>query len=222
MTEKYFRSHTCQQTDNLEDLLLSHRYHNNPDSIRNGNLVMKTMGLVIVLVCTIGIYWKKNRKLIRARRCQYNVMTLNQTVLLVSLLNVDSAVLSYFLQGKGRLVFTLEMLRTILIENIFFKTLVPLYLILQSRTHLKSLWADKQPERRRFFMSKQNIVGRPVISRYQSTDQETGAAFSNNRNDGSQRRNRIYFPGDLPSRNRNHVMITIHAEEKFGDLALVV
>ena len=71
-------------------------------------------------------------------------------------------------------------------------------------------------------MSKQKIVGRPVVSRYQSTDQQTGAASSNNRNNGSQRRNRIYFPGDLPSRNRNHVTITIHAEEKFGDLALVV
>ena len=61
---------------------------------------MKTIGLVIVLICTVGIYWKKNLKLIRARRCQYNVMTLNQTVLLVLLLNVDSVVLSYFLQGR--------------------------------------------------------------------------------------------------------------------------
>ena len=61
---------------------------------------MKTIGLVIVLICTIGIYWKKSRNLIQARRCQYNVMTLNQTVLLVLLLNVDSVVLSYFLQGR--------------------------------------------------------------------------------------------------------------------------
>ena len=61
---------------------------------------MKTTGLVIVLICTIGIYWKKSRNLIQARRCQYNVMTLNQTVLLVLLLNVDSVVLSYFLQGR--------------------------------------------------------------------------------------------------------------------------
>ena len=208
----WFRTHTCQQSDNLEELLLSHRTTVNPDSLRNGNLVMKTTGLVIVLICTIGIYWKKNRKLIRARRCQYNVMTLNQTVLLVILLNVDSVVLSYFLQGKGRLVFTLEILRTILIENIFFKTLVPVYLILQSRTHLKSLWTDKQTERRRFFMSAQTIVGRPVVSKY---NQETGAVTqeattSNSKNNGCQRR------------NRNHVTITIHAEEKFGDLALVV
>ena len=218
---------------------------------------MKTIGLVIVLICTVGIYWKKNLKLIRARRCQYNVMTLNQTVLLVLLLNVDSVVLSYFLQGrpvlsrseisrfpkltvkdrsiktelasatseyftssrtkrltsllsgKGRLVFTLEMLRTILIENIFFKSLVPVYLILQSRTHLKSLWADRQPERLRFFMSTQKIIGRPVISKYQTTEQEDGAIF-NYRNNVRQRR------------NRNHVTITIHAEEKFGELALVV
>ena len=147
--------------------------------------------------------------LIRARRCQYNVITLNQTVLLVILLNVDSVVLSYFLQGKGRLVFTLEMLRTLLIENIFFKSLVPVYLILQSRTHLKSLWTDRQPERLRFFMSTQKIIGRPVISKYQTTEQEDGAIF-NYRNNVRQRR------------NRNHVTITIHAEEKFGELALVV
>ena len=61
---------------------------------------MKTTGLVIVLICTIGIYWKKSRNLIQARRCQYNVMTLNQTVLLVLLLNVDSVVLSYILHGR--------------------------------------------------------------------------------------------------------------------------
>ena len=168
---------------------------------------MKTTGLVIVLVCTIGIYWKKNRKLIRARRCQYNVMTLNQTVLLISLLNVDSTVLSYFLQGKGRLVFTLEMLRTILIENIFFKTLFPVYLILQSRKHLQSLWTDKQPERLRFFMSEQKIIGRPGVSKYQPTDHEALPVACN---DCRQRR------------NRNHVTITIHATEQFGELALVV
>ena len=113
------------------------------------------------------------------------------------------------LSGKGRLVFTLEMLRTILIENIFFKSLVPVYLILQSRTHLKSLWADRQPERLRFFMSTHKIIGRPVISKYQTTEQEDGAIF-NYRNNVRQRR------------NRNHVTITIHAEEKFGELALVV
>ena len=52
-------------------------------------------------------------------------MTLNQTFLLLLLLNLDNAVVAYFLQGKGRLILTLEMLRTILIENIFFKSLVP-------------------------------------------------------------------------------------------------
>ena len=145
--------------------------------------------------------------MIQARTVQHNVMTLNLTVLLVILLNLDSAVLSYFLQGKGRLVLTLEMLRTILIENIFFKSLVPVYLILQSRTHLKSLWTDKQPERLRFFMSAQKIIGRPVVSKYQPTDPETWAGAPIN---GWQRR------------NRSHVTITIHATEQFGDLALVV
>ena len=168
-------------------------------------MVLKTAALVVVLICTTGIYWKKNRKLIQARTGQHNVMTLNQTVLLVLLLNLDSAVLSYFLQGKNMFMF--EMLRTILIENIFFKTLFPVYLILQSRKHLQSLWTDKQPERLRFFMSEQKIIGRPVVSKYQPTDQEAGPVACN---DCRQRR------------NRSHVTITIHATEQFGELALVV
>ena len=58
-------------------------------------------------------------------------------------------------------------------------------------------------------MSTHKIIGRPVISRYQTTDQEDGA-ISISRNNVRQRI------------NRNHVTITIHAEEKFGELALVV
>ena len=102
---------------------------------------------------------------------------------------------------------TLEMLRTILIENIFFKSLVPIYLILQSRKHLKSLWTDKQPEPLRFFMSTQKIIGRPVVSKYQPTEPETSAAADH---DGRQRR------------NRRHVTITLHAAQQFRDLASIV
>ena len=112
----------------MEELFESHKYIRNPDSIRNGNLVLKSVVLAGGLLCTLGIYWKKRRKNIRKSGQQYNVMTLNQTVLLVILLNLDSTFFSYLLSApvSGTLLFNLEMLRTILIENLFFKCLQPL------------------------------------------------------------------------------------------------
>ena len=133
-------------------------------------------------------------------------MTLNQTVLLVVLLNLDSIFFGYLLSAsvQSRLQFNLEMLRIILIENMFFKCFVPIYLIWNSRKHLKSLWSDKEPERLKFFMSQQSGIGGPVISKYEGTERETAV-----------------YKNDIMS---HHVTITTHeeADNQPGGLASVV
>ena len=169
-----FRSHMCKMTKDMEDFLTTHEVRKNPDSLRNGNLVMKTVCLCVALICAGGIEWKKRRKAIPVRtRSRYNVMTLNETVLLVTLLHLDSTFLSYLLPlgNHTQLFFNLEMLRIILIEIIFFKFLIPVYLIVQSRTHLPALWVDSEQKYLKFSMSKPSFIPRQVISKYQTQDQ---------------------------------------------------
>ena len=135
------RGLACRQAygRDLGDLLASHKFYVNPDSIRHGNQVMKNGALVSALICLLGIYWKKKRVFIPARS-QHNVITLNQTVLLVILLNLDS-MLTYVLHPNSqRLFFLLELLKIIFIENIFFKCLVPVFLLHWSRRHYPTLW----------------------------------------------------------------------------------
>ena len=155
--------------------------------------------------------WECSTLLIGER---YNVMTLNQTVLLVVLLNLDSIFFGHLLSAsvQSRLQFNLEMLRIILIENMFFKCFVPIYLIRNSRTHLKSLWSDRKPERLKFFMSKQSVIGRPVISKYEGSDLETAVCNTDRR------------LGSYSYTTSQHVTVTTHeqADNQPGELASVV
>ena len=63
------------------------------------------------------------------------------------------------------------MMRIILIEIIFFKFVVPVYLIVRSRTHLPALWVDSEQKSLMFSMSKPSFIPRQVISKYQTEDQ---------------------------------------------------
>ena len=153
----------------MKDLVTSHKYHRNPASLRFGNVLLKSVFLCLAIICSLGITWKKKRHLIRARG-NYNVITLNQTLLLVCLLSLDNilhTVLVVFREDLN-LVFTLDILRIILIENIFFKILIPAYLLLQSRTHYKPLWAASQERKLNFFMTQPSFIPRPVVSKYQT------------------------------------------------------
>ena len=114
---------------------------------------MRSVFLSIAIICAVSINWKKKRLSLKPRG-NYNVITLNETLLLICLLSVDSSsILHTGLLHYGHsshdqtLLFTLELLRIIIIENILFKVLVPVYLILQSRSHYKTLWSE-EPEKK--------------------------------------------------------------------------
>ena len=113
-----------------------------------------------------GIHWKKKKGSIKFLNVNQNVMTLNQTVFLVSLLHLDNSLLAYFLGSQNTAVFTMEMWRTILIENIFFKFIIPVFLIIYSKLHLKSLWSDQDYRNINFFLSSSSYEARPVVSKY--------------------------------------------------------
>ena len=185
-------------------MLESHEIYKNPDSIRHGTNMVRTGGLVFALLCATGIYWKKKKMSIPARS-QYNVITLNQTVLLVILLQIDS-MSSYLLHPNDqsqRLVFVIELLKIIFIENIFFKFLIPIYLLLCSRRHYPTLWVDRKQRKFHFFMTQPSFIARPVISKYQ-----TNSVLMPELREKSPLRNTNRRPG--------HVIITIHAASDQG------
>ena len=119
------------------------------------------------LVAAIGMHWKKMKMSI-SWKGNHNVITLNQTLLFVILIYIDSTLLAYYLGTGGRFLFHLEMLRIILIENLAFKFVFPLLLLRSSRSHLPALWADRDDRRLDFFLTKPSFEARPVVFTYQT------------------------------------------------------
>ena len=200
----FFRSLTCQQTYDIGDMLESPINHRNPESQRHASQMMRNGILVLALICFIGICWKKKRLFIPASS-QHSVITLNQTVLLVTLINLDS-MLTYLLHPSDqRIIFVIQLLKTILIENIFFKCLIPVYLLLSCRRHYPALWVDRELRKCDFFMTPPSFISRPVVSKYQTNN----SVLEQGEREISDLRNTAQHAGHT-------ITITVHAPQDQG------
>ena len=157
------RSQLCRLNVNIEQLDQNRKSY----KMRFVNLLNKNVLLFVILIMTIGIYWKlRQQKRPMRVSGRANVITLKQTVILLILISLDNAGLSYVicrvnsLGMSEELVFRLEMLRVILIENIFFKFLLPLYFLERSRTSLPSLWAQCDSRKLKFFLTTRRMIGK--------------------------------------------------------------
>ena len=201
-----FRSLACTKTHDIAVLLESHEVYRNPNSIRHGSIMLRNGVLAAALIYATGIYWKKKRTFIPARS-QHNLITLNQTVLFVILINLDGMI-SYLLHPNDQShVFVLELLKMIFIENILFKCLVPVYLLLSSRRHYAILWNDRKPEKCNFFMTQPSFVARPVISKFKN---------KNNENSVLEPEVKEIFQLRNSSRRPAHIIVTVHAPSDQG------
>ena len=126
---------------------------------RYRNFWSKSIMLPFVLATTLGIYWKKKRVLSRIPKSQRNVLTLKQTVATILFLYANNICCDYLESAfpPTEFLFILEELRVILVENIVTRFLLPVLLILNTRRTLPALWAEKDCERREFFMTKLNL-----------------------------------------------------------------
>ena len=125
---------------------------------------MKNVLVVVIIILSVGVYWKLRQQKHPMRVSgNFNVITLKQTVFFLILLSFDNTCLSYVICWDNLfgisedVVFVLEMLRVILVENIFFKFCVPLYFLIDSKTKLPSLWIDRDERRLNFFMTAQEL-----------------------------------------------------------------
>ena len=123
---------------------------------RFNNFCSKSIVMVFVILTSAGIYWKRKRLSNKVENHQRNLLTLKQTVGLLFLIYGNNVLLDYLLAifQPNHLVFTLEMLRVVILENLLTKFAIPVGLILNSRRHLPGLWSNKQIQRLEFSMTK--------------------------------------------------------------------
>ena len=95
------------------------------------------------------------------------MVTLNMTFLLVILIYLDHAVLAYFIGPINQhFFFPMEMTRTIIIENVLLRFIIPLYVLIDSKTKLPSLWSERDEKRLGFLMKMSEIEARPPVSKF--------------------------------------------------------
>ena len=173
------RTQVCNMNRNIEPFENSKKNYENPQQLRFGNLVMKNVLVLVSIIMAIGVFWKlKQQKKPMRVSGNFNVITLKQTVILLIMISLDNTGLSYVICWDNSLgmneevVFKLEIARVILVENILFKFLLPLYFLLDSRSKLPSLWSDGDDRKLNFFMTPPSLRARPVVFKYQTEQQQ--------------------------------------------------
>ena len=156
---KYSRTDLCMMTGDLDSL----------NRRRNGNLVLKAIPLLLAGIGSLGVSWKKRKltELFRKKTRQQNVITLNQTLLMVFLIMLDNTLPYYFMETRSENDFILEMSRIILFQMIFLKFLIPILLIINSKHNLPELWSETNPKPVPFLMRTPSLVPRPELPRLQ-------------------------------------------------------
>ena len=127
--------------------------------LRFNNFCFKSLVLVFVILTTAGIYWKKKRISFKIEKNQRNVLTLKQTLGLIFFIYCNNVLADYVLASfkPSTLVFLMEELRVVLVENLLTRFVIPIVLIINTKRHLPGLWTDTEMIRSEFFMTKINV-----------------------------------------------------------------
>ena len=116
---------------------------------------------VTILLQYGSILWKIKKDQHEVNKKQQNLLTLNQTVginiwLTMDLISTDF--LFWLLPGEN--VMVLEMVKIIIVDNICYRFLVPLLLLLNTKKMFPELWSDMTVKRREFYLTDQRILPR--------------------------------------------------------------
>ena len=124
--------------------------------MRFNNACFKTIIGVFVMLTTAGIYWKKKRISFKIENHQRNVLTLKQTLGIISLIYCNNVLAVYLLASfkPSDLVFLFEEVRVLLVENVLTRFVIPVVLILNTRNQLPGLWRDTEVRRSEFYMTR--------------------------------------------------------------------
>ena len=127
----------------------------------------RILGTFFVLLLAAAILWRKKTLRLKLFSLpggggnQTNVITLNQTVWIRVILCADFLAI-YFLKNiiNSNSMFTFEMLKLIIIDNICYRFLFPVYLIINAKSSLPALFSEEPIRKLNFFKSKQILIPR--------------------------------------------------------------
>ena len=120
----------------------------------------------MILLLVAEILWRK--KTLRFKffslvsvRNQINVITLHQTVWIRLILCADLLLVSLLkLMINTNRIFLFEIFKLIIIDNICYRFLFPVYLIINAKSCLPELFSEKSTRKLDFFKSKHNFIPR--------------------------------------------------------------
>ena len=143
----------------------------------------RILGTFFVLLLAAAILWRKKTLRLKLFSLpggggnQTNVITLNQTVWIRVILCADLLVV-YLLKNIIEInrIFLFEILKVIIIDNICYRLLFPVYLIINTQSCLPELFSKKPIRKLDFFKSKQNLIPRtPAIIAIENFKSQTSS-----------------------------------------------
>ena len=161
---------SCSNTSNISEKEVFNRYK---------FLASFTIGTFLVTILFTAILWKKTG--LKVASYQRNLLTLNQTVAIRVWLTLDFYLVQLILiiiPTEKILLF--EMVKQILVDNICYRFLIPLILILTTKKNLPQLWTEKSGQRKRFYMTEQQRkLPREATNHLENPNKEFNRKFLN-------------------------------------------
>ena len=155
-------------------------------------LLSRILGTFFILLLAAAILWKKKTlrlklfPLMGGGGNQINVITLNHTVWIRVILSADMLAV-YLMRNiiSPNTMLTFEMLKLIIIDNICYRFLFPVYLIINAKSSLPELFLEKPFRKLIFFKSEQNLIPRsndlmgktPAIVEMENLKVQTSSKF---------------------------------------------
>ena len=121
-----------------------------------------TLGTIVVLILFVSILWTKQQIKNLTIQTRNNVLSLNQTVALRVWLLADffsfQLILNLIAPEK---VVQFEMVKIIVVDNICYRFLLPLTLLISTKNNFPELWTEGPIKRRRdFYQTEMRIIPR--------------------------------------------------------------
>ena len=161
---------SCSNTSNISEKEVFNRYK---------FLASFTIGTILVTILFTAILWKKTR--LKVASYQRNLLTLNQTVAIRVWLTLDFYLVQLILMIiPEEKILLFEMVKQILVDNICYRFLIPLILILTTKKNLPQLWTEKSGQRKRFYMTEQQRkLPREATNHLENPNKEFNRKFLN-------------------------------------------
>lgn len=162
---------SCSNATNTSDKNVFNRYK---------FLATFTTGTIVVTILYTTVLWKKNR--VKVPRNQINLLTLNQTVFIRVWLTGEFYLVQLLLMIiPEEKILLFEMVKHIIVDNICYRFLIPLALVITTKKNLPHLWTERSAKSKTFYMTEQQRKRpREATNHLGNPNNESNTVFRNN------------------------------------------